>query len=80
MRPGSLCLAAKCTVINLSPTNPSTVSVYEVWRSEADHDASLQVEIFKALALRARPLVESFERVKLQPMVAGTVFLLTFST
>ncbi|HET8827067.1 MAG TPA: antibiotic biosynthesis monooxygenase family protein, partial [Terriglobales bacterium] len=31
-------------VVNLALTNPNAVFVYEVWRSEADHDASLQLE------------------------------------
>ena len=55
-------------VVNLSGTNPSAVFVYEVWRSEADHDASLHLESVKALVLRSRPLVENFESVKLQPI------------
>ena len=55
-------------VVNLSPTNPNAVFVYEIWRSEADHDASLHLESVKALVVRSRPLVESFESVKLQPM------------
>ena len=55
-------------VVNLSPTNENAVFVYEVWRSEADHDVSLHLESVKALVLRSRPLVASFERVKLQPI------------
>ena len=55
-------------IVNLAPANPNAVFVYEVWMSEADHDASLQVESVKALVLKARPLVQAFESVKLQPL------------
>jgi len=48
--------------------NANTVYVSEVWRSEADHESLLQVESVKALVLRARLLVETFESVKLQPV------------
>lgn len=61
-------------VVNLALTNPNAVFVYEVWRSEADHDASLQLESVKALLLGSRPLVESFESVKLRPMGGRGLF------
>jgi len=50
-------------IVNLAPMNANTVYVSEVWRSEADHESLLQVESVKALVLRARPLVETFESV-----------------
>lgn len=43
-------------VVTLAPTNPNAVLAYEVWRSEAEHDASLQLQSVKALVLRSRPL------------------------
>lgn len=55
-------------IVNLAPANPNAVFVYEVWSSETEHTASLQAESVKALALRARPLVQTFESVKLQPV------------
>jgi len=44
-------------IIHTSPTEPETVWVTEVWRSEADHDASLSVDGVKELITKARPLI-----------------------
>jgi quinol monooxygenase YgiN len=55
-------------IVNVAPSEPNAVFVYEVWRNQADHDASLQIESVKALIGRARPLVESFEGVKMDAL------------
>lgn len=52
-------------IVNLSSPNLNAVFVYEVWSSEVDYDASLQLEIVKGLVLKSKPLVERFESVKL---------------
>jgi quinol monooxygenase YgiN len=44
-------------IVSISPTEPDAIWVTEVWRSEADHDASLKLESTKALIARARPLI-----------------------
>ena len=36
-------------IINISPTEPESVWVTEVWRSQEEHDASLTVEGFQAI-------------------------------
>jgi len=55
-------------IVNLASSEPDTVWVTEVWQSEADHDASLQLESVKALIARTRPLVAGFERIRLIPV------------
>ena len=44
-------------IVHISPTEPETVWVTEVWRSEADHDASLSIDGVRELISRARPLI-----------------------
>lgn len=44
-------------IINTSLTEPDAIWVTEVWRSEADHDASLKMDSVKALIAKARPLI-----------------------
>lgn len=44
-------------IINVSSTEPDAIWVTEVWRSEADHAASLKMDSIRALIAKARPLI-----------------------
>ena len=55
-------------VISIVPSEPDAIWVFEAWRSEADHDASLQVDSIKALIARAKPLIAGFENIRLIPL------------
>lgn len=44
-------------IVNIAPADPEDIWVDEVWRTEADHDASLKEENVRALIARARPLI-----------------------
>ena len=58
-------------IVNTMPDDPDAVWVTEVWRSEADHAASLTGDEVKAVIARARPLIAGFgEQFTLEP-VAG---------
>ena len=58
-------------IVNTMPDDPDALWITEVWRSEADHAASLTDEGVRALIARARPLLAGFgERFTLEP-VAG---------
>lgn len=46
-------------VVNTMPAEPDAVWVMEIWRSEADHDASLKLESVRALIGKAMPLIAS---------------------
>jgi quinol monooxygenase YgiN len=53
------------------PGDPDAIWVTEVWRSEADHAASLANDAVKAVIARAKPVIVGFgERFTLEP-VAG---------
>jgi len=53
-------------VVNVVPSEPDAVCVYEVWKSQAEHDASLQMDSVRAIVARTKPFVERFENVKLE--------------
>jgi quinol monooxygenase YgiN len=55
-------------VVNSSPSEADAVCVFEAWRSEADHDASLELESVKALVAKTKPLVANFEGERLVPV------------
>ncbi len=56
-------------VINSAPDDPDAIWVYEAWRSQADHDASLDHETVKAVIAAARPLIAGGgERFVLTPV------------
>ena len=44
-------------VVHTSPTEPDTVWVTEVWRSKADHAASLSIKGVRELIAKTRPLI-----------------------
>lgn len=44
-------------IINLSESEPDAIWVNEVWRTEADHAASLKLDSVKSLIAQARPLI-----------------------
>jgi quinol monooxygenase YgiN len=58
-------------IVNTMPDDPDGIWVTEVWRSEADHAASLAGDDLEAVITRAIPLIAGFgERFTLQP-IAG---------
>ena len=58
-------------IVNRVPDDPDAIWITEIWRSEADHAASLTGDDVKAIIARARPLIAGLgERFTLEP-VAG---------
>jgi quinol monooxygenase YgiN len=58
-------------IVNTSPDDPDGIWIYEAWRSQEDHAASLKGEAVKEAIERSRPLIAGFgERETLEP-VAG---------
>jgi quinol monooxygenase YgiN/mannose-6-phosphate isomerase-like protein (cupin superfamily) len=55
-------------VINREAGSPETIWVTEIWRSQDELDASLEDEGAKAQIARVRDLVDSFERIDLEPL------------
>lgn len=55
-------------VVNIAPSEPDVIWVFEAWRTEADHDASLKMDSIKALIGRTKPLIAGFESIRLTPV------------
>ena len=55
-------------IVNVVPAEPDAIWVTELWSSEADHDASLQMPSVLAVIARAKPLVAGFEGIRLVPV------------
>ncbi len=55
-------------IINVSPTEPETIWVTEVWESKEDHAASLQLDAVKQIIQRGRPLIAGGERIEVVPV------------
>ena len=47
-------------IISVSPSEPDAIWVFEAWRSEADHAASLKMDSVRALITKGKPLIASF--------------------
>ncbi len=56
-------------VVNADPTDPDGIWIYEAWRSQEDHMASLQLESVQKLIAAARPLIAGMPaRYELEPL------------
>ncbi|WP_337193720.1 putative quinol monooxygenase [Halobacillus litoralis] len=51
-------------LVNISESEPNAVFVYEVWKSEDAHQASLTLETTQSLIRRAKPFITGMERVE----------------
>lgn len=56
-------------IINADPGDPDGIWITEVWRSQAEHQASLSLEAAKTLIAQARPLIAEFsQRIEVIPL------------
>lgn len=56
-------------VINADPEDPDGIWIYEAWETQADHQASLQLESVQRLIAAARPLIAGMPtRYELEPL------------
>ncbi|MFC0272847.1 putative quinol monooxygenase [Metabacillus herbersteinensis] len=50
-------------IVNVSDEDSNAVFVYEVWKNESAHQASLLLEVTQTLIQRAKPLLIGMERI-----------------
>ncbi|ANU13299.1 hypothetical protein B481_2716 [Planococcus halocryophilus Or1] len=50
-------------LISTAEEEPDSVYVYEVWKSEKAHQASLSLDSTKLLIQRAKPIITGMERI-----------------
>ncbi len=56
-------------VVNADPEDADGIWIYEAWRSQADHQASLKLESVQTLIAQARPLIAGMPtRYELTPL------------
>jgi quinol monooxygenase YgiN len=56
-------------VVSSAPDDPNGIWVYEAWKSQTDHQASLSLEATQALIAKARPLIADMSnRVEHTPL------------
>lgn len=58
-------------LINVSESDPDSVYVYEVWKNEAAHQASLTLEATQTLIKRAKPIITGMERITTLKTLGG---------
>jgi quinol monooxygenase YgiN len=56
----------KMYVVNVAASEPDAVFVYEVWDTQANHDASLAMDNVKAIVEKTKPLIAAFEGLRLE--------------
>jgi quinol monooxygenase YgiN len=54
-------------LVSVSPSEPDTVWVTEVWSSQAAHQASLLGDEIQPILSRGRSLIAAFERIEIEP-------------
>jgi quinol monooxygenase YgiN len=55
-------------IVNISPTEPETIWVGEVWSSREAHAASLARDDVEALIQRGMPMITGGERIEIVPV------------
>jgi quinol monooxygenase YgiN len=55
-------------LVSVSPSEPDTVWVTEVWNSQAEQQASLLRDDIQPILMRGRPLIAAFERIEIEPL------------
>ncbi|GAB1641608.1 putative quinol monooxygenase [Krasilnikovia sp. MM14-A1259] len=68
---GLLVAGCELYLVGVSDTEPDTVFVTEVWRSRADHDASLQLPETRAAIATAMPMLTGKFRTRALTVAGG---------
>ena len=58
-------------LVNVSEDESNSVYVYEVWRNENAHQASLSLEATQTLIKRAKPIITGMERISTLKTMGG---------
>lgn len=57
---GAMLPGCEIYIVSVDEKDPNAVHVTEVWRSEADHKASLQLPEVRATIQKGRPMIAGF--------------------
>lgn len=48
-----------CYIVGVNQEEPDAVYIYEVWENQAAHRASLELDVFRKLIEKAKPIIVS---------------------
>lgn len=57
--------------VSVSEEEPESVFVYEVWKDQQAHEASLSLEAVQVLIRRAKPLIKDMKRISTLEIKGG---------
>ena len=60
-----------CYIVAVNPEEPDAVYVYEAWKDEEAHKASLEMPVFQTLIEKARPIIAGIEDAPALQIVGG---------
>ncbi|MBM7578072.1 putative quinol monooxygenase [Jeotgalibacillus terrae] len=63
--------ACEVYIVSVSESEADTVYVYETWRDEDAHQASLSLEATQRLISRAKPIITGMERIQSLKTLGG---------
>ncbi|WP_078551469.1 putative quinol monooxygenase [Bacillus alkalicellulosilyticus] len=58
-------------IVSLSEEDPNAVFVFEAWKDEQAHKASLSLEAIQQLIERAKPIIAGMERIQTLSPLGG---------
>ena len=50
-----------CYIVGVADEEPDNVYVFEVWESKEAHEASLELDVFRQLINKARPIIAGMQ-------------------
>ncbi|KIL51658.1 hypothetical protein KP77_11700 [Jeotgalibacillus alimentarius] len=63
--------ACEVYIVSVSESEADAVYVYETWRDEEAHQASLSLEVTQKLISRAKPIITGMERIQSLKTLGG---------
>ena len=50
-----------CYIVATVPDNQNAVHIFEVWKDEASHKASLELDAFRKIITKAQPIINGMQ-------------------
>ncbi|SDJ64140.1 MULTISPECIES: putative quinol monooxygenase [Bacillota] len=50
-----------CYIVATVPDNQNAVHIFEVWKDEASHKASLELDVFRKIITKAQPIINGMQ-------------------
>ncbi len=60
-----------CYILGTKPDDSDSIYIYEVWKNQEAHHASLSLTVFRDLIAKARPIISGMENMDSLTIVGG---------